>query len=79
MVATISGMVCSFNPEGTKDREGNPIPTTDLYSSGEVVKVKGLAVTEKHIGTYIDVTCKIQLKDFDGRKYLSVEAVPEKR
>lgn len=76
MQATITGMVCSVNPEGAKDKVGNPIPTVDLYSGGEVVKVRGLKCSDKHIGTYVDVPCKVQIKEYEGRKYLSVEAIP---
>ena len=77
MVATITGMICSVNHEGAKDREGNAIPTVDIYSGGEVVKVRGVKVNEKLVGSYIDVLCKIQLKDWEGRKYISVEALPK--
>lgn len=77
MVAIINGMVCAVNPEGSKDRDGNPVPTVDLYSSGEVVKVRGIKCKEEHIGSYVDIPCKIQIKEFDGRKYLSVEAIPD--
>ena len=77
MKATITGMVCAFNPAGAKDKDNNPIPVTDIYSDGEVVKVRGLAVNEKTIGCWIDVVCSVQLKDFDGKKYLSVSALPK--
>lgn len=77
MKAVITGMVCAFNPNGAKDKDDQPIPVTDLYSDGEVVKVRGLVVTEKHIGTYVDVACKVQLKDWNGNKYISVSVLPK--
>lgn len=77
MKAKIFGMVCGVNPNGSKDKDGNPIPISDIYSSGEVVHVRNLSVKPETIGKTVDVLCDIQLKDFDGRKYLSVSAVSE--
>lgn len=77
MKATISGMVCAVNLNGAKDKDDNPIPVTDLYSDGEVVRVRGLMVDNGLIGTWADVACRIQLKDWDGKKYISVTALSE--
>lgn len=77
MKAVISGMVCSVNPNAAKDKDDKPVPVTDLYSDGEVVRVRGLLVDNGLIGTWVDVTCRIQLKDWDGKKYISVSALAD--
>lgn len=75
MKAVISGMVCAYKADGAKDKDDNPIPVTDLYSDGEVIRVRGLVVNEKAVGSWVDVPCKIQLKDWNGTKYLSVSVL----
>ena len=74
---TVHGMICATNPKGSKDKDGKEIPTTDLYSSGEVVTVRNLLVNDKAIGTYADVLCDLKFGSFEGRSYHTFTAVKE--
>lgn len=79
MIALINGMVCACNEQPAKEGSSEPIFVTDIYSGGEVVKVRNLKTNEANIGCFIDVLCNIQLKDWDGRKYISVQAIPQEK
>ncbi len=79
MIATINGMVCACNKQEPKEKNEQPVYITDLYSGGEVVKVRNLKTNEANIGCFIDVLCNVQLKDWEGRKYISVQAIPQEQ
>ncbi len=74
---TVHGMICATNPEGAKDKDGKSVPTTDLYSNGEVVTVRNLAVSDKAIGTYADILCDLKFGSYEGRSYHTYTAVKQ--
>lgn len=72
---TVHGMICASNSEGAKDKDGKPVPTTDIYSCGEVVTVRYLLVNDKAIGTYVDILCDLKFGSYEGRSYHTYTAV----
>lgn len=77
MKVTVHGMLCAFDPAGKKDKQGNLIPTVDLYSEGEVVKIKGVVANEKMVGTYCDIPCDFKLVEIEGKLYKVFTACKE--
>lgn len=77
MKVTVHGMLCAFDPSGKKDKQGNPVPTVDLYSGGEVVKIKGVTANDKMIGTFCDIPCDFELIEFNNKIYKVFTACKE--
>ncbi len=69
MKVTVHGMLCDFDPAGKKDKQGNPVPTVDLYSGGEVVKIKGVNAKKDQIGSFFDILCDFELIEFNNKIY----------
>ena len=77
MKVTVHGMVCNFNPEGKKDKVGNPIPTIDLYSDGDLVTVRKVTASDKSIGTYVDILCDLDVGIYNDKVYKIFTACKE--
>ena len=77
MKVTVHGMLCDFDPAGKKDKQGNPVPTVDIYSGGEVVKIKGVTAREEMKGCHFDVLCDFELVEFNGKIYKVFTACKE--
>lgn len=77
MKVTVHGMLCDFDPAGKKDKQGNPVPTVDLYSGGEVVKIKGVTAKEEMKGMHFDIVCDFELIEFNGKIYKVFTACKE--
>ena len=77
MKVTVHGMVCNFNPEGKKDKDGNPIPTVDLYSDGDLVTVRKVTASDKSIGTYVDILCDLDVGIYNDKVYKIFTACKE--
>lgn len=77
MKVTVHGMLCSFDPAGKKDKQGNPIPTIDLYSDGDVVTVRGVSAKKDLIGCMYDILCDFKIVEIDGKTYKVFTACKE--
>lgn len=77
MKVTVHGMVCAFNPEGKKDKEGKPIPTVDIYSDGDLVTVRKVKATENMIGTYVDIPCNLEVGIYNDKIFRILTACKE--
>lgn len=77
MKVTVHGMICAFNPEGKKDKDGNPIPTVDIYSDGDLVTVRRVTASDKMIGTYVDIPCKLEVGIFNDKVFKILTACKE--
>lgn len=74
MVAKVQGI---FIKQGTKNkvRDGQKVeePFIVIYSGNETVYIKNVALNpELKIGTQVEITCDISLREWDNRKYLSI-------
>lgn len=77
MLITVHGMLCDFDLQGKKDKQGNPIPTVDVYTGGDIVKIKGLAGKKELIGKHVDILCDFKLVEIDGKTYKVLTACKE--
>lgn len=77
MRITVHGMLCDYNAAGKRDKLGNPIPTVDLYSGGEVIKIKGVNAKSEQIGSYFDILCDFELIEYNNKYYKVFTACKE--
>lgn len=78
MQVTVHGMLCNFNLAGKHDKQGNPIPTVDVYSGGEVVTIRGLPGKQELIGKHVDILCDFELVEYNGKLFKVFKACKEK-
>lgn len=75
MKVTVQGMICGFKPDGAKDKDGKPIPVTDIYSDGDIVNIRCLSVDPAKIGTQVNVLCELRFGNYEGRSYHTFTAI----
>lgn len=77
MKVTVHGMLCDFDLQGKKDKQGNPVPTVDVYSGGDIVKIKNVTGKKELVGTHVDILCDFELIEFNGKLYKVFSACKE--
>lgn len=78
MYCTLHGVLVESGLKEMKDSQTgttNRKPFISVYSDGTAQTIMGMSAGDKKIGDQIDVMVSIKLREWDGRKYLSVRPI----
>lgn len=78
MFCTLHGVLVEAGVKDMKDNQTgvvNSRPYIAVYSEGSTQIIYGMRADGKKIGDQIDVKVSMKLREWDGRKYLSVRPI----
>lgn len=72
MNCKINGILCKVDEHVSKS--GDVTPCAYVFSGDETVCINGVVCNPDMIGKKISVDCDVKLREFEGRKYMTIRA-----